>query len=416
MSKDLFVFYKSGTYCAFNRLTMDVAYGDTKESVMEAVRNESVNLELYDRLADEQCADYRVLYLILTDNCNFNCEYCYERDFGKASKNMTFETAKKVINVLIHDLPSNPKKPYYLNFYGGEPLLNFPVLKASVEYFIESIKKFGGEYYISIVTNGALITDDVAEFFKCNKIDVFVSLDGSNGVNDYQRKAKNGQSAYDCAAKALRTLSKHGLEANISFTITHNNIDGIEKQIEFLEKEFNTKRIILNPLVIQNKDGLKFARQTFGKLVEFREYLWSRNNTELTLPQLVSRFVSHDYGWKHCACQRHQVVAKPDGTVGPCLLQQNNDKYFNKSIDDIVNCKDHADKLFPEFFDRVSVRIPECRDCIALMLCRGGCASNAINIFGDPNKPDLLMCSSAKDVIENIIWDAYKSRPSGKPL
>ena len=400
----------NSTYAAFNRLTLEVAYGASAEEAERAVRNAKVSLDKYKTLAEGQKADIRILNLILTNNCNFNCKYCYETGAMHGSKLMSPDIAKKAIDVL-YDLPSNDKKPYYLYFYGGEPLLNFKVLKYAALRFKEEASRLHRESYMGLVTNGSLLTMEMANFFKEMGIDLAVSLDGQKIITDSQRIMKNGSSAYDAAANAIAIARAADLKFDISFTIGRHNISCIKTQIDYLEREFHPQRIMLNIPVVRTADDLNLARQALKEVIKLRKYLWERDNTDAILPRFAERFVEKDLGWMHCPCQRHQIVVGPEGATGPCLMLYNNNAYFRLKIDQIS--EGHMDNgPFTELMSRIPVNIKNCRECPALMLCRGGCAANAVNLYNTLLKPDPLMCSSASQILENFIWDAEKMRSS----
>ncbi len=414
MHKNILVFKNKGRCAAFNRLTLNVAYGNDSAKVTSAVKDNKISLSAYRKRAAQQKVDFRVLYLILTNNCNFNCKYCYEKGLMPKSKDMSAELAKKSIDVMLYNLHADANKPYYLYFYGGEPLLNFPVLKSATLYFRRETSKLKAEAYVSVVTNGSVLTEEIVKFLKDNDVDLSISLDGNKSINDSKRTTKGGSSAYESASKAIGLAQSVGLKFDISFTIGYHNVDKIKEQVDFLENTFRPRRIILNVPVVRNMKDLRLAQKAFGHLIKLRKYLWDSNNTDTILPQFVRRFVDKEYGWRHCPCQRHQLVVRCDGVVGPCLLLQNNNTYFDHTIDELVRAY-NENGPFKEFMGRVSVNIKECAKCPALMFCRGGCAANALNINGSLLKPDPLICAFANNILKDLVWSVDELRPENGP-
>jgi uncharacterized protein len=414
MPSDVVVFKKGSTYAAFNRLDLQVAYGADREATISAVRNDKISLQTLQKEALEKKVDFRVLYLMLTDNCNFDCSYCYEKGMHKRG-NMSAELAEKAIRMMFYNLRSRPNLPYFLHFYGGEPLLNFPVLKSATLFFRKETARMMREAHVTVVTNGSLLTREIAKFLKDNQVIVCLSVDGRKAINDSERKAKNGSSTYESIVKAFRIARSVGLNPNISFTIGPHNMKRLRKEIAFLNKTFKPGRIVLNPPVITSMEDLKLAREAFCNLVKLREYLWDQNDSDGNLPLFVKRFVQRELSWHHCQCHRHQLVVRSDGVVGPCLFLQNNSTYFNTTVDTLS--KSYTDgSPFEMFTRRLAVNIKKCSACPALMLCRGGCAANVINIGEDINSPDPLMCCFSKGLLEELIWSIYKLNPSEIPL
>lgn len=413
MSKDVIVFKRNETYAAFNRLDLEVAYGNDVSNTVAAVINKKVSVAAFRKLAAQQKVDFRVLYLMLTNYCNFDCKYCYEKELTPKIKNMSTKLARKSIRVMLYNLRSETSKPVYLYLYGGEPLLNLPALKAATLFFRKETLKLKRESYINVVTNGSLLTKEIAKFLKNNSVNVSISIDGSKAVNDSERIAKNGSSAYDNASSAIMVARSVGLPVDLSLTIGYHNIERIKEQVEFLSEVFKPGRIVLNSPIVKSEEDLKLARSAFSKLIKLRKYLWDNDNAEGTLPLFVKRFVQKERGWQHCPCHRHQLVVRCDGVVGPCLLLQNEGAYFKHTIDELA--KTYSENSpFEEFTDRASVNIKECAKCPAIMICRGGCAANALKMNGSTHKQDPMLCSFANEILEEIIWSTYELRPSEK--
>ncbi|MBI5884599.1 radical SAM protein [archaeon] len=170
------------------------------------------------------------LYLLVTDACNLDCRYCFIepkiRELGKKT-NMTEETAKKAIDLFSKTATDNPM----VIFYGGEPLLNFEVIKFATNYGKNKLM----QPHFTIVTNGTLITNKIAKFFKKQEFNVGVSIDGRKNTHDKMRQYwKQGKGTYSDVRKGLRELIKAGVPFGASCTIGNHNKDCLNNEVKHL--------------------------------------------------------------------------------------------------------------------------------------------------------------------------------------
>ena len=215
--------------------------------------------------------------LQLTQDCNFRCKYCiYSEEINTkqrihSQKNMTWETAKKAIDFYLDHSVDSLKRN--VGFYGGEPLLQFELLKRVVEYSKERLK--GKPLSFTITTNGSLLTDKVVEFLDGNNINTLISLDGPKEVNDKNRVFKNGYGTYETVIDNINKIKKHYplfyKKISINMVVDPNNdVDCINTVAVDLD-DFNSNNISTN--FIDNTDEQVVASNKFVMKSEYQNFL-----------------------------------------------------------------------------------------------------------------------------------------------
>lgn len=174
----------------------------------------------------------KMLVLSLTGRCNFACRYCYAAEHDK--NKMSLETAIRAVN-----LAAASGERFVLQFSGGEPLMNYSVLKGVVEY----VKDNNIPAQLQIQTNGSKLTDEIAKFLYQNKVGIGVSLDGRPKVNDKLRLKKNGYGATGEILKGLEVLKRNNIACGITCVVTSENVDELEGIVDFAYFIGNIRRI-----------------------------------------------------------------------------------------------------------------------------------------------------------------------------
>ena len=164
--------------------------------------------------------------LKITLACNLKCVYCYSNAGIDQSSHMSPETAHKVVDEYVR---LNPNKSISVVLHGGEPLINFKLIKDLVEYS----KKYDNKVIISIQTNASMVTDEIAEFIKNNNIQVGVSLDGPAPFQNTARVLQNGKGSLDQTLRGIRILQKHGVLFGVLGVMTSNVAEHIDEVLDF---------------------------------------------------------------------------------------------------------------------------------------------------------------------------------------
>ena len=187
----------------------------------------------------------RVLYLLVSNKCNFACKYCFMNKFNAQDKLMTKDVFDKAFCKYV-------KNNVYLDsvvFYGGEPLTNSELIK----YGIEKIREYNTKIKITIVVNGSLINDENAKFFAKYKVNISVSIDGLKEQHDKIRVKQNGLSSFDEVIKGYFLLKEWGVNPGISCTVSKYNVNDLEKITEFFVKELKPSGIGFNLLNVDSQ-------------------------------------------------------------------------------------------------------------------------------------------------------------------
>jgi sulfatase maturation enzyme AslB (radical SAM superfamily) len=201
------------------------------------------------------------IYLLLTESCNMRCTYCFILDGMPENyrrNSMTWKTAKAAVDVFFanirKNLPIYKKSLKSINFFGGEPLINFRLIRQVVEYvettYVAEMEAAEETFIYSIVTNGTLITEEMADYFARHpRINVTVSLDGTRLINDQSRVFCDGSGSFDDVIRGLRLLKAAGCaKISLSCTVGKHNMDYLD-QLLVLHEEFGFLSINLNPLL-----------------------------------------------------------------------------------------------------------------------------------------------------------------------
>jgi len=204
----------------------------------------------YEKYANYSVASpVKAMCLNIANDCNLRCKYCFAStgDFGKGRKLMTFETGKKAIDFMLEK--SLDRKNLELDFFGGEPLMNFDVVKQIVEYARSKEAEYDKKFRFTITTNGLLLDDDKMEFINKEMSNVVLSIDGRKSVNDYMRIRVDGSGCYDKIMPAFKKLvSLRGdKEYYVRGTFTKHNLDFADDVFDLYNNGFD--QISVEPVV-----------------------------------------------------------------------------------------------------------------------------------------------------------------------
>lgn len=383
-------------------------FGGVDESVISEIESEINELKTEGILFKEdnpvipaKSEHIKALCLHICHDCNLRCEYCFagtgtfkgEREF------MSEEVALKAIDFLIEN--SGDRKVLETDFFGGEPLMNFDVVKKTVEYANERAAKLGKKFLFTMTTNGVLLKGEIADWLNANMENVVLSLDGRKEVHDAVRKTVNGKGSFDVIIENFKNfVAKRGNKSYyIRGTFTNKNLDFAKDVLFMADSGF--KEISLEPVVLDKGHKLAITEEMLPEIKEeykklAREYIERRKN-------------GNGFHFFHFTI---------DLEGGPCLNKRVNacgagNEYFSVTpVGDIYPCHQFADK--PEFYmgnvfegkinEQIRAKFKNsslftregCKDCFAKYHCSGGCAANNYVFCGDINKPYKLTCEMLK--------------------
>lgn len=332
----------------------------------------------------------KAICLHVAHDCNLACKYCFagKGEYDGPKGLMSFETGKKALDFLIEQ--SGTRKNLEVDFFGGEPLMNWEVCKKLVEYGREQEKIHNKNFRFTLTTNGLLINDDVIEFCNREMGNVVLSLDGRKSTNDAMRVSRNGAGSYDLIIDKFKKFANSRNQENYYMrgTYTHNNLDFSQDIIHMADMGF--KELSIEPVVCSPdepyalKDGdLPTLKEQYQILADEMLKRYRKGNgftfyhymIDLDAGPCIVKRVSG------CGVGTEYLAVTPNGELYPCHQFVGDEKFLLGNIwDGITN------KQVLEQFENCNVYShKECKDCFAKLYCSGGCAANAYHTTGSVN-------------------------------
>ena len=347
----------------------------------------------------------KALCLHVAHTCNLNCSYCFASQ-GKYHGDralMSFEVGKQAFDFLIAN--SGTRRNLEVDFFGGEPSLNFEVVKQLVEYARSIEGKYNKNFRFTYTTNGMILTDEMMEFINKEMHNVVLSLDGRREVNDHFRRDYAGKGSYDTIVPNFKRLveSRNNQGYYVRGTYTHNNVDFTNDIIHMADLGFT--ELSMEPVVCPPGDPYALTDEDLPVL--FEQY-------EILAKEMIKRkkegrpftFYHYMLDLKHgpciykritgCGSGTEYMAVTPWGELYPCHQFVGDEKYSLGNIWDGVKNTAVQD----EFRGCNSYSRPECRDCWAKLYCSGGCAANAYHATGSINGVYKYGCELFKKRIE----------------
>lgn len=361
----------------------------------------------------------QIAYFILTENCNFNCSYCFVKKDNKNSSResvMSKKTARKSLDFysnLIKQVPVQFKDKKSIIFYGGEPLINASVL----EYTLEKISdyrndgSFPKDLDLSIVTNGSLLTSKIVSLLKRHDVTVAISVDGGEFCTNANRTFnKSEEPAYEHIKRGIALCREQDLPVNFSVTLSEESLANPSALLDSLLYEHNMSSLGFN-ILYTNPDqpvAKGYDERASRFIIDAFEVFRRKNIHEDRMLRKVEAFTKSEvYPFDCAATGGNQIIIAPDGQVGICHGFLNSRKYFITSIED-DQFNPRTSPAFQEWNKRTPLNMESCQKCPALGICGGGCPMNAYNNEGSLWALDERFCVHAKMVLEWLIWDLYE--------
>lgn len=347
----------------------------------------------------------KAMCLNVAHDCNLRCKYCFasQGDFKGKRLLMDLQTGKDALDFLITH--SGNRRNLEVDFFGGEPLMNFNVVKELVNYGRVQEKKFNKHFRFTITTNGTLLTDDIIDFINENMDNCVLSLDGRKCINDKMRPTINGKGSFDVIVpKFKKLISKRGnKDYFIRGTFTNENLDFSQDLMEFYKQGF--KKTSIEPVVTDEKEPYAIRPEHLKKILDeyeklSKEYIdIKKKDKEFSFyhfiidlsqgPCVVKRTVG-------CGAGSEYIAVTPDGEIYPCHQFVGEENFKLGDIYKGIVAGDLRDK-----FKCSNVYTNEdCPDCWARYYCSGGCHANAYYANNDLSKPYKVGCEMEKKRIE----------------
>ncbi|MDL2237935.1 thioether cross-link-forming SCIFF peptide maturase [Christensenellaceae bacterium OttesenSCG-928-K19] len=348
----------------------------------------------------------KALCLLVAQDCNLRCSYCFA-ETGEYHKNralMSFDIAKKSLDFLVKH--SGNRKNLEVDFFGGEPLINFDVVKKTVEYGRELEKKHDKIFRFTLTTNAYQVTDEMAEFLNREMKNVVISIDGRKEVHDKMRRDAGNHDTYDRVVKNAHKIvdGRGDKEYYIRGTFTHENLDFGGDVVAIADEGFD--QISLEPVVTAKEYAIReedlpqlkheyemlarhyVKRRKDGKGYNFFHFMIDLNSG----PCLNKRL-------RGCGAGSEYLAVAADGSLYPCHQFAGIDKFYMGSVEE--GTVDAGIKQ--AFCDTHIFTKKGCEECWAKYYCSGGCAANAWFDSGDLKTPYRIGCEMEKKRLEAAI-------------
>ena len=347
----------------------------------------------------------KALCLHIAHTCNLNCSYCFASQ-GKYQGEralMSFEVGKQAFDFLIAN--SGTRRNLEVDFFGGEPLMNFDVVKQLVEYARSIEKQAGKNFRFTLTTNGMLLDDDIIDFLNKEMSNVVLSLDGRKEVNDHFRKDYYGRGSYDTIVPKFKRLveKRGGKNYYVRGTFTHNNTDFTNDIFHMHDLGF--KELSMEPVVCPPGDPYALTEADLPVLCEQYEILAKemikrkKAGNGFTFYHYMLDLKNGPCIYKRitgCGSGTEYMAVTPWGELFPCHQFVGDEKYSLGNIWDGVKNTAVQD----EFRSCNAYAREECKDCWAKLYCSGGCAANAYHATGSINGIYKYGCELFKKRIE----------------
>ena len=347
----------------------------------------------------------KALCLHVAHDCNLSCRYCFagEGEYHGSRGLMSFETGKRALDFLVEN--SGSRKNLEVDFFGGEPLLNFGVVKELVAYGRQLEKESGKHFRFTLTTNGVLLNKEVAEFANRELDNVVLSLDGRKEVNDAMRPFPNGTGSYDVIVPKFREFVRERGEKQyyVRGTFTHHNLDFSKDILHYADLGFD--RLSMEPVVappeadyaIREEDLEKICAQYDELAVEMlkrkkegRGFTFFHFMIDLTGGPCVYKRMSG------CGSGTEYLAVTPWGDLYPCHQFVGEEKFrLGNVYEGITN---HS--LVDEFKCCNVYSKPKCSECFARYYCSGGCAANSWHFHGTINDAYDIGCVLQRKRVE----------------
>ena len=329
----------------------------------------------------------KALCLHIAHTCNLNCEYCFasQGKYHGERALMSFEVGKRALDFLIEN--SGTRRNLEVDFFGGEPLMNWDVVKELVSYARVQEKIHNKNFRFTLTTNGILVDDDVIDF--CNKemSNVVLSLDGRKEVHDRLRKDYQGRGSYDIIVPKFQEFVKRreGKNYYMRGTFTHNNVDFTNDIFHMADLGFT--ELSMEPVVCSPDDASALTESDLPILFEQYEILAKemikrkKAGNGFTFYHYMLDLTNGPCIYKRisgCGSGTEYMAVTPTGDLYPCHQFVGDTKYLLGNIWDGVTNKD----IQNEFKLCNAYARPECDDCWAKLYCSGGCAANSYHASG----------------------------------
>ncbi|MBQ6994621.1 MAG: thioether cross-link-forming SCIFF peptide maturase [Lachnospiraceae bacterium] len=350
----------------------------------------------------------KALCLHIAHDCNLACKYCFaeEGEYHGRRAMMSFEVGKKALDFLVAN--SGSRVNLEVDFFGGEPLMNWQVVKDLVAYGRSLEEPNHKKFRFTLTTNGVLLNDDILEFANKEMANIVLSIDGRKEVHDYMRPFRGGQGSYDGIVPKFQKVaeSRNQMDYYVRGTFTHHNLDFAADVCHLADLGF--KQISVEPVVAPETEDYAIQEADIPKILE--EY------DKLAVELIKRRKEGKGVNFFHfmidlqggpcvykrlsgCGSGTEYLAVTPWGDFYPCHQFVGQEEFLMGNVDTgIVNT------AIRDEFKTCNVYSKEkCKNCFAKFYCSGGCAANSYNFHGSIHDAYDIGCELQRKRVECAI-------------
>lgn len=390
---------------AYKQEEIDEAKAEIDYLVKEGVlfsKEEDITASTYSN-------EIKALCLHICHDCNLRCKYCFADTGAYMGKReyMSYEVGKNAIDFLIEK--SGTRHNLEVDFFGGEPLMNFDVVKQIVNYANKRAEETGKFFKFTTTTNCVLLNDEIIDYLNETMDNVVLSLDGRKEVNDAVRKTVNGKGSYDIIIENIKKFAERRGDKSyyIRGTFTKNNLDFYNDVIFMNDLGF--EQLSIEPVVLDEKSPLAIHEEDLPEIFE--------NYEKLAVEYVKRRQTDKWFNFFHfyldlnhgpclkkrlmgCGAGNEYLAVTPSGEIYPCHQFADKKDYLMGNVFDKTLNMD----IKKTFANSNLTTKPDCSSCVAKYHCSGGCSANNITHSGDINKPYKLACEMMRKRFECSLY------------
>ncbi len=350
----------------------------------------------------------KALCLHIAHDCNLACKYCFaeEGEYHGKRELMSFEVGKAALDFLVRE--SGNRRNLEVDFFGGEPTLNFQVVKDLVAYGRSLEAPHNKKFRFTLTTNGVRLDDEIMDFANREMDNVVLSIDGRKEVHDYMRPFPNGSGSYDLVVPKYRRFadSRGQQRYYVRGTFTRHNPDFAQDVIHLMELGF--KQISVEPVVAPEEADYAIREEDLPQL--YAEY-------DRLAQEILRRHKNgEDFNFFHfmidleggpcvakrlsgCGSGTEYLAVTPWGDLYPCHQFVGNDRFYMGNVFEGVT----RQEIVSDFKSCNVYSKEKCRGCFARFYCSGGCAANSYNFHGSIHDTYDIGCALQKKRVECAI-------------
>ncbi len=350
----------------------------------------------------------KALCLHIAHDCNLKCKYCFaeEGEYHGRRALMSYEVGKKALDFLVKN--SGSRVNLEVDFFGGEPLMNFQVVKDLVAYGRSLEEPYHKKFRFTLTTNGVLLNDDIIAFANQEMSNVVLSVDGRKEVHDRMRPLAGGQGSYDLVIPKFKKVAESRNQTNyyVRGTFTHFNKDFAADVCHLADMGF--EQISVEPVVASESEAYALVEADIPQILEEYDKLaveLIKRHKEGKGFQFFHFMIDLEGGpcvYKRlsgCGSGTEYLAVTPWGDLYPCHQFVGQEAFLMGNVDEGISRTD-----IREQFKACNVYSKEkCRNCFAKFYCSGGCAANSYHFHGNINDAYDLGCTLQRKRVECAI-------------